>query len=653
MKPMDFSTPWDFSRSSYSGWTRSHWEEAFQRMFAAIHRSASPSGARQRLPGPRSHHGLLADELEGFTRSFIMAGPWLMNHSDGVFTLEGETYDVGKFYQKGILAGTDPSHEEYWGDIYDFAQHLVEMASLAWSLYQGKRHIWDRFSDGEKAQVAAYLNSVNQVQYHQNNWLLFNVVTNTVLKKLGMPYSEENIQKNLAACDSMYMGQGWYRDGNINRIDYYNSWAFHYYYLIWALLDGDSNPALAAQHQQRVKEFVRDFRYFFDKDGSVPCFGRSMIYRFGYLSSIALGMKMGALDIDPGEVKTMLNLGMKFYFDRPIFTDSGHLSMGFIAPSATILEHYSCGGSPYWAVKAFNLLMLSEEDPFWQTHEKPLPIHKGNYTKSLLTAGLSLNGDSRSGHVQLINQKSFHDKAEYNSKYTNFAYSSRFSYESRVSWGNINCDNSLQWSEDRIFYFQRWKFDLLHMEDRWSLSQAPTSVLEEDSLVYGVDPEGKIRTLILQKNNSYLTFHRIQSSFDLALKEGGYPLGFDRGTASKTVSLNSSMVEQGDRISFIRNLFGWEMVVPAEAFNDDVQGSNCRFARSLTPRLECRSSGGSERYLASHVVGLQGRASMKQLEAMVASCEFRDGQFEVVFFDAERYRIDLNSSDPAKSCLKL
>jgi hypothetical protein len=106
--------------------------------------------------------------------------------------------------------------------------------------------------------------------------------------------------------------------------------------------------------------------------------------------------------------------------------------MGYLRPCAGMLEHYSCGGSPYWATKAFNLLMIPPDDPFWKAKELPLPIHQGDFARPLPRAGMLLVGDKATGHVQLINQKSYHDKPEYNDKYTKFAYSSVFSYDART-----------------------------------------------------------------------------------------------------------------------------------------------------------------------------------------------------------------------------
>lgn len=638
---MRFQTPLDFSSARYSGWGREHWEEAFFQMMIAIMSSASPSGARQRLPGPRSHHGRDADEVEGFSRSFIMAGPWLHNSSDGVFHYNGEKYDVAAFYRTGILAGTDPSHPEYWGDLYDYAQHLVELASVSWALYQGKKHIWDRFTESEKEQVASYLYQCTKVTYHHNNWLLFNVVTNTVLKKLGQPYSQQQIDANLEACDHMYIGEGWYRDGDVNRIDYYNAWGFLYYYLIWVILDGESKPELAKKHTERARLFVRDFRYFFAKDGGVPAFGRSMIYRFGYLSVVALGQYLDILDIDVGQVRSMMSLGTKFYLDQPIFTDSMHLSMGYIRSCATILEHYSCGGSPYWAVKAFNILMLPKTADFWLSDEAKLPIHHSDYCRSLDSAGLHLVGSMKSGHVQIINQKSRHDKAEYNAKYTKFAYSSEFAYESRPVWGNYHFDNVLQFSEDRISYRQRWKMKHYPVSDHLSLSSYA---------LHEVDEEGTGLTAILIKDGVYISFHRISPTKNLRFVEGGYALGFDQGEP-EIISLGMSQYASvNGRISFIKGLYGWQESIPARPFNDDLQSTNVRYSRSAVPSLvydmEREELKGEDIYLASMVAGrVSTSESIHQLDSLVQNVERSGEEFTIRFHDSSEYRVSLAVPD--------
>ena len=626
-KKLRFTTPPDKNFSPITGWTREHIEEAFFVLMNGIVSSASEGGARQRIAGQRSHHGQLADELEGFSRSFIMASAWLHGSPSGKFTYQGKTTDVAGFYKRGILAGTDPNNPEYWGDIKDQSQHLCECAALGWSLCMSKAHIWDAFTEVEKKQVADYLYQCTKAKYYQNNWLLFNVITNAALKKLGMPYSQEQIDKNLQFCDDMYIGGGWYRDGKINRIDYYNAWGFLNYYMMWAILDGDSKPEMAKKYKQQTKEFVNDFQYFISGDGSVPCFGRSMIYRFGYLSPVVLGQYTGSLDLDPGVVRTMINMGMKFYFDQEILTDDDHLSMGFIRPNAKMLEKYSCGGSPYWAAKAFSILLLPKDDPFWKVREKPLPIQINSYSYPIKSAGFLLLGDKQSGHVQLINQKSYHDEASYNDKYTKFAYSSIFSYEAGTVYESFDCDNALQFSEDGILFFQRWSMENLYTVKDFIASKYP---------LYKVDDKGTGYTDILVKDDFMINFHQIKTEKSLVFKEGGYPLGFDDGRARCVSSRNSEAGYKDNKITYLRNLYGYTVKRKAAPYQGQMSGTNVRYRQSVIPVLGFENKDQHKFYLASMVYGKVGDDPIEKLDRLVKTFQIKDNTAEISFYDDER-----------------
>ena len=503
-----------------TGWTRAHWEETFFALMKPIVDSASPGGARQRIPGPRSHHGQLADELEGFTRSMILSGPWLSTSASGAFDWQGAKVDVAEFYRRGLLAGTDPRHPEYWGDITDFAQHLVEMAALGWGLHLSRRLIWDRLAPAEQKQIADYMLQCNRVKYHQNNWLLFNVITNAVLKKLGMPYSQEHIDANLQACEHMYLGDGWYKDGKLNRIDYYNAWGFLYYYLLWAILDGDSQPAMAERHKDRTRQFVRDFRYFFSGDGSTPCFGRSMIYRFGYLSPLALGQYLGCLDIPAGEVKTMCNGALKFFAGQEILTEQRPPVDGLPAPlrgdaGALLLRRLALLGRQG---------LQPADDPARGSVLEGQRAAAARSTRA--TSPVPCPGPAccwwetrPPGTSSSINQKSYHDKPEYNDKYTKFAYSSVFSYDARTIYGNFNCDNVLQFAEDGINFRQRWAMETLHCVEGFAASKYP---------IHEVDPQGTIHTSILVKDDFLVNLHQIEATKAAGLQGGRLPAGLRR-----------------------------------------------------------------------------------------------------------------------------
>ena len=651
MKRLALETPFDFEASTISGWTREHWEESFRRLWAPLVRTASPHKARQFIPGPRSHHGQTADELEGFTRSFIMAAPWLATSAADGYELDGDHYDVAGFYRAGILAGTDPANSEYWGDPVDYAQHLVEMASLSWGLWQARARIWARFSDAERTQVAAYLLACTKVKYHENNWLLFNVVTNAVLKRLGMPYSQEQIDTNLVFCEGMYLGDGWYQDGNVPRIDYYNAWAFHYYYLMWVVLDGESKPEMARKHVGRAEEFLASFSHFMASDGATPCFGRSEIYRFAFIAPIALlalaGGDGSSLASDAGSSKlfgslrTVAGLGLKWFLTKPILSADGLLSLGYVGACSDMLEHYSCGGSPYWAAKAFNLLALPSDHPFWHCAEEPLPSQKGAGVLALPSVGFTISS-SQSGQTMLLNHKARHDKAEYNDKYTKFAYASAFPYQARRIYGNSDCDAVLQFSADGAAWHQRWKMRPIACGQLGGASVYP---------LFEADPDGEASTVSLIQGDLIINLHQIQATKPLLLREGGFACGSDLHMpvpvsvpADEAAGLGPAEAVCADggsasgRISMIRSLGGWTKSVAAEGFAQDRVGANVRYAFSAVPRLEAKAVPGQPLLLASLVVGRVGPDTIGQVAAGVASSTLNPetGELRLTFADGSR-----------------
>ena len=638
MPRLNISTPCDYSRAAITGWTRRHWEEIGQRLVATLVLGASAGGARQRIPGPRSHHGAVADELEGFTRSMFFGGVWLRQSPDGACGQGDAAVDLAAFYRRGILAGTDPRHPEYWGRILDYSQHLVEMAALAWGLYLGRRTLWDPCSPAERQRIGDYLFQCTRARYHQNNWLLFNVVVNAVLKRLGMPYSQDQIDGNLAACEKMYLGGGWYRDGDINRIDYYNAWGFLFYQLLWVIVDGDSRPDAAARYKERARLFARDLRYFVAADGSVPSFGRSAIYRCALVGPVALGQYLRCLDLAAGEAKTLCNAVARFFFGGDILTAQGHLSPGFVRERSQVVEPYSCGGSPYWATKAFSVLLMPVNDPFWTEVERPLPVHAASFAAPLRPAGLLLVGDAKTGHVQLLNHKSSHDRAEFKDRYTKLAYSSAFGYDARDDRGRLNCDNALQWRAPTGAFDQRGAIEPLYCEAGFAASRSGLGA---------ADPSGVIYTSVVVKDDFMVNIHYVETTKRLVFREGGYALGFDEGSPEVVSVVGAEAVYGEGRVSFIRNLAGYVGQLRLFSFGDETQGPNTRHRHSVVPALEYTSDGSGGFCLVSLVCGRTSGPRMSSLMELVTAFELRGRAVKVSFYDGESAHVQMGRSERA------
>jgi hypothetical protein len=591
VRTLPLTEPPDVETSPITGWTRGHWDEICRVLLAGIMDSASPGKARPAIPGPRSHHGADADAMEGFARSFLMAGAWLHGRETGTFANGGRTLDVAGHYRDGLLAGTDRRHPEYWGDVGDRSQHLVECAALAVGLWFSRRVLWETLDAARRAQVAGYLLQCTRARYDDCNWILFRLAVNTVLKRLDRDYVQAQIDEDLAACDRMYAGDGWYRDGPGHRFDYYNAWVFHYYALLWVMLDGAARPAAAEVFTRRAAVFFEGFRHFFGADGAAPCFGRSMLYRFAYLGPLPLGVLLGCPGMETGQARTLMNLGARFFVEKAILTDRGHLSPGYIGPRPELLEPYSCGGSPYWAGKAFSILLIPPDDPFWHTPELPLPVHQADTCVALPAPGFLLAGRRRDGHVQLVNHGSSHKRA-YAGKYMKLAYSSIFAGDPRPD----AADAGLQFSRDGATWHPRGEPVTLFCEPGFAAScyRLP-----------GADERGHAVTYTVVKDGSLLHVHRVVARRRLWFREGGYALGFDEGEPVAWRSASATAVRVDDRLSYIRSLAGY---APAEAALPS--NGTARHRRALVPLLRGRGGGaGHGHILASQVCGGAGPAS--------------------------------------------
>jgi hypothetical protein len=229
--------------------------------------------------------------------------------------------------------------------------------------------------------------------------------------------------------------------------------------------------------------------------------------------------------------------------------------------------------------------------------------------------------------VQLINHKSYHDKAEYNAKYTNLSYSSIFTYDSRAVYGSFNCDSSLQWSEDGIHYRQRWSMENLYCERDFAASRYP---------LYETDPEGEAVTWTIVKDGLLIHVHKVRTTPpSLLFRQGGYPLGFDEGSPELT-SYDREAAEIarfGDRYSMLAGLGGFTRRVPARPFHDQVNGVNTRHVQSITPRLEYDAVEPGAFLLASAVYANRGSDTDEQLLALLPEVEQRGELIHLRFAD--------------------
>jgi hypothetical protein len=130
-----------------------------------LERHTSLGGARVHLGYTGTHYDHHAAELEGFSRplwglSSLLAG--------------GASYAGTERWVRGFDSGTDPKDgKEFWGNMRDKDQRMVECSAIGYSFAVAKEKLWDPLSEEAKENIGKWLGGMNDKEMPNTNWLWF------------------------------------------------------------------------------------------------------------------------------------------------------------------------------------------------------------------------------------------------------------------------------------------------------------------------------------------------------------------------------------------------------------------------------------------------------------------------------------------------
>lgn len=435
----------DRTLSPRTGWTRAHWEAVADRLLDALVPHATPEFAQYRLPGRASRSGTHSDGLEGFARSFLLAAFRIAGaHTGGQPAGAGvrATGPAGGAgvealvdrYARGLAAGTDPEGDERWPEITERSQPMVEAASIAIGLHETRPWIWDRLDGKVRQHVVDWFTGFVGKHPVDNNWRLFQVVSEQFLASVGAPYRQSEIDGGLDRIEDWYVGDGWYSDGDGRAFDYYIGWAMHLYPLLWARIAEAGGAGAAADrvaaYRERLRVFLTGYQHFFGADGAPVHQGRSLTYRFANTAPVWMGALADATPLAPGLTRRLASGTLRHFVDRGAPDERGLLSLGWYGPYLPMTQTYSGPASPYWASKGFLGLLLPPDHAVWTEPELPLPVEQSDQYVALPAPGWLLHGTRADGIVRLLNHGSDNNRpddtdAADDPHYSKLAYSSR------------------------------------------------------------------------------------------------------------------------------------------------------------------------------------------------------------------------------------
>ena len=473
----------------------------------------SPGDALLKVGNTAAHYGEKDALMEGWARILWGLGP-LFGGDNTTLPAEqqAEIAAWGDLYRTGLIHGTDPSHPEYWGDIFDYDQKMVETAALDLALCLAPDMLWTPLTEAQKQNVYRWLNQMNAHRIHPNNWRFFRILTNMTFARLGLPYDTDQLKDDFGVVEHCYTGGGWYFDGNPGQLDYYIPFAMHFYSLIWSALSPLDADGYATKLKTRSGEFAGDFIQWFSDDGAELPFGRSLTYRFAHAAFFAAYAFAGAQNetIPWGAVRHTVLTNLHHWYQYPITDAAGVLTIGYQYPNLLMSERYNAPGSPYWGMKSFLLLALPDDHPFWSAEAAPMPALER--LKPMPYANMLVQ--RRAGRVTAyaagVNEG--HGHGQFPEKYAKFAYDTRFGFcasRSREVLNQAAPDSMLAFViDDNVFVrkvSKTWEIEAGAVTAQWS----PFPGIE-------------VTTTITPTATGHCRHHEIDSSFDCEAYDCGF-----------------------------------------------------------------------------------------------------------------------------------
>lgn len=566
-------------------------QEALRQLVGPLKPLYEAGGSRLPIKGGSAGYGEEIAGMEGFSR--ILWG--IVPHLAG-----GGTDELWENCLRGITSGTDPEHEQYWGEVGDYDQRLVEMAVLGMALCMIPERIWEPLGERERRNLHRWLDSINSHPCHDCNWLFFHVMVNMGFYKTGQPYDKEQMEKNLRRIEEFYLGGGWYSDGLGGHSDYYVPFAIHYYGLVYSRVMEKEDPERSRRFKERAMTFASDFIQWFSPDGAALAYGRSMTYRFAQSAFwSALAYAEAYTDtLTPGVVKGLILRNLRWWFKQPIFDAGGVLTVGYAYPNLVMAENYNSPGSPYWALKTFLVLALGDTDRFWSEPEQDLPELPGLTVQQ--EPHLVLCRQESTRHVAAFNagHLSTNEHTHTSAKYEKFAYSSAFGFSvPRAEWGlgQAAMDSMLGLSErDNLFRVRRKN------EETWIRGH----VLYARWLPWS---NVEVETWIAAGLPWHVRVHRITTGRSLDAAEGGFALALQEEQSISANGTEISAVNAAGR-SGIHGLMGYTeglMVYPNA-------NTNLLHPRTVLPTLKAVLEPGTH-VLAAAIYGQPGSGTGPEL----------------------------------------
>lgn len=356
--------------------------------------------SRVQYCGAGSYNSYAISGLEGFARTAPLLAAWMYSGRGNVIQDSGAPIDLAAILKNGILGGVDRRSRDYWGDIRDKDQRIVEAADIARTLWLTRASIWRQLSEGEKRRVTQWLLAATRAATPQNNWILFPITVDLVLASLDAPADDAQLtaraHREFARYKRFYSESGWFTDGS-DGVDFYNTWGITYELFWLHQIAPDFEPQFITG---AIADSATLTEHLISPHG-IPIMGRSVCYRTSVPVPLIAASLSTSQQPPPGVALRALDSVWRYFVGHGALSD-GALTQGYFGPDLRFLDRYSGGGSCQWGLRSLVLaFMHAPGDRFWAEAPARLPVEVSDYQLEYPKLGWRVAGHVATGEITI------------------------------------------------------------------------------------------------------------------------------------------------------------------------------------------------------------------------------------------------------------
>ncbi len=508
------------------------------------------------------HVGYECTRIEEIFRPMWGIAPFLKD-DDFTVVSGGRKIPIRDWITDIISEGTSPESPKRLDrnvndvNLVGFAnQCITEIAAYLITVYFARDVLWTPLSKEKQDRIANWIQYYATIALRKswpNNHYWYPVFSIEILKKLGYydPSNDEYLEKAYEELEKLYVGNGWYCDGkDFGRFDYYEAWAHHTYTLLWTLVCNDGSPGREKKcenYRARTSEFLKLYSHYFDCDGGMCAYGRSLSYRFAAVSVFGLAALAGC-DVELGLAKSIILRNIDYFFTKSLPSEDGCFGCGYLYTSTRFAENYASDGANTCYTEGFMCLLADEDHPLWRSEALPLHIEKGDYLVECPVDKLDflVRGEADYDGVTLFNN-AMHYFQTTNIAFNDMSgYYSKFCYNSRAGFSLSTRDKA---GFDNMISLCTADMAMTSLRGKIYTVSSDKEMLVSYHIPFSNDPETKITTYLLPLSKGYhVRIHKVELSRPYQVREGGFCVG----TKDDAYAYANGRLSYGNAVSHIK-----------------------------------------------------------------------------------------------------